>query len=191
MQTDQSLDQFLLDEFNFTIMVNVVDVFPRIKRQLLEEFWDLTCKKIREELGSEYELEKQPDIFKIYSKIYVYKNSWLTNNSDYIACGAIESLTGNVYYGVHTNCDNKSLDLSSLRNILKENEMLKGLRSDKWWAGYKYLNIDFNKNMSLKEILPDRRESLASSIAIKIAELTRSVTNDLEISIKNIKSEIT
>jgi hypothetical protein len=171
-------------------MVNVVDVFPRIKRTLLEEFWDLTCKKISEELGSEYELEKQPDIFINYSKIYVYKTSWLTNNGDYIASGAIESLTGNVYYGVHMNSDNKALDLSSLRTTLRENEMLKGLRYDKWWAGYKYLNIDFSKNMNLKDILPGRRDSLASSIAMKVAELTRGITDDLEKSIRDIKNEI-
>jgi hypothetical protein len=190
MQTEKKLDDFLREESNFKTMVKIVEAFKVLKPRLLEEFWQLFIDKLKAALSDEYVIEKDDNISRTWSKIYVYKKNWLSADDDYISCTSMQSLTGKVMFGIYTNANSKAYDYSPVREKVKANENLKGLKNDKWWAAYKYVELDFSRDKDLEMIIPSNRESLASNWALQLADFTRAVSLDLDIAIEEIKTTI-
>ena len=149
--------EFLTQRENFENMLKVREKYDIVRKQLLDEFWDMVREKTELLLNDKnkwsvylYDLDGD------YPRCFISKKAWIKNDNEAIAVGWMrKKLKANPFFGVWLNEDTKELDFDKIRAHGKKLEALKGFdTTGEWWVGWKYGSVKLDEPDGLRQILP-------------------------------------
>jgi len=184
---EKEIFNFFTVEDNFLSMCKVAKNYPSVLRQLKDEFWKIVQIKIENLLishNSSYHSKITGKITDERTNIMLFKNDWPIENSQPVCAIAIQRLAASnwPFYGPWINRDSQNMDLDRMYSECQNSEVGRAFEKDNdnefpFWSD---LNIDFSQDEGYLKILPDRRESFAESIALKVFDLANKMEQELD-----------
>lgn len=183
---EQQIYSFLTQRQNCEPFLNLVGHYEMIRKELLEKFWGLIEQKVNEKFKTTTEVSgweaRLENVFGQHGKLYCFNHSWRLKEDSPVLV-SWESLAFKPYVGLWLDHNqSKDYNLESFKKgvqpFAKENNY-RSKDNNKSWAFWRYADIDFNKQESLLEILPDVQEQLAEQLSEELFDLVLSMDEEL------------
>jgi|GEM_PF-3135745 len=188
---EQEVFNFLTQRDNFESMIKVVNHYSRIRKQVLESFWNQVADNLLsrvKEINDYWEIINPPNKDDKNAKLIIYKKLW-KNNEQYPFVGvAWERLSAHSYYGVWSDIKSSLINSPKLKQALDSWRNEINFETDNsWWYLWSHGKYDFNIQNDLVFILPD----VAASAAEEYADNLLSLLSKAEIIIDTVISNST
>lgn len=176
---EREIFNYLTKKENFSSAFEIYQQFPKVKNELIRQFWEMVKKLLDEKANdNNWQVKFFNDISEKYSKLGLCLRSDNHENIRVI----FEDLLGRTYYGVWINAENNALDKIQIKNFAEGVSAIKQMKSsaNEYWLGFEYIEPDFNNIESLERILPDVREDLADELAQMLFGLAKEIKEEIE-----------
>ena len=171
MLTDQ-LYKYLTQPEQFDLMAEVVSNAPDVRLRLLNDFWDISEERIKNELQPEgwYFVESA-------NRFDTWGGFYLSQNKDFVGVSiGIESIATNFYYGLNFNADKTShLNRQTIEAYLATHHLNDKFRKSVPWLMYRYYGPDFKNLAECKNLLPVHQEAYSVQVATDLISFVRQM----------------
>lgn len=163
-----TLFNFFISEDNFSIACDVMEHFGTLKKELVQQFWNVVADKLTLRMSDQsgWKIYVAKDFYQPNAIICVYKDQFCTARdvADISIC--ISNLTSDSYYGIWANTQRKDEGFKTVRTLLT-NMKQRDWRSDgadSWWPIWQSTKINLDNMDDIRKLHPSTRDEMADGV---------------------------
>lgn len=191
---------FTADEDRFLMMGKIAQHEPKVKKELIQDFWEKLKQKLEKHFKTKSEdwVVRFSDDWNTWNnKIVIYKKDWCFNNHKFpLVCLAFESLYENnhPFLGIlnRRKFYDKKFNIDEIIELLRATPTIEALgvvnKKNRSWAIYQHLKrFHLKDHENLANILPNNADKTMAFL-IADAESLATALEDFMIEHDNLKA---